>query len=403
MKFRYRGVTRNWEEVQGSVEANDEAEARLRLQAMKVRPLSLREIGDRPASLPLSEFFAPRVELKSLIVFTRQLSSLIDSGVALVSALGVLAEQEPNRSFRQALFIIKESIEGGAGFAESLGRYPMIFSDFYVRVVEAGEISGTLDKSLTRVSGQLDKLNQIKRKVIRAATYPVMTLVISFFVVLFLLWKVVPEITKLYGTAKLPALTQVVITASQWLEQNILFLLGGALLALAAAISLYRVPSIRRKLDPIFLRLPIVGSLILRSAIATFSRTLSTLTASGVPLLTAFDICEKVVANAALKLSIRDAAQAVTEGRSITEGLGKRGYFPPMMLHMVSIGEMTGKLEELLEKVAVIYDEEVDDSVQLMTTLLQPALIVMVGAVIATILVAMYLPIFGMSEKLSGQ
>ena len=318
-------------------------------------------------------------------------------------ALQILAEQERRPEFKKILIHIKETIESGGGFAEALEKYTNTFSEFFVRVVEAGEVSGTLDKALVRIGQQLDKLNNIKRKVVGALIYPAITVVVAAGVITFLLAKVVPSMVELYGDVKkLPAITQFVIAASNMVRDYyhiVLMILIGTVIGARLA---YRVPKVRAVVDPILLRVPILGLLLVRSGIAIFTRTLATLVSSGVQLLTAFQICERVTSNYLLKACIRDAAASVTEGQSIAQGLAKRKVFPAMVLHMVSIGEMTGKIDELLLKVAEIYDEEVDDAVSLMTTILQPALIVIVGGITLVIMVAIYLPIFGMSDKLGS-
>ncbi|NBV50571.1 type II secretion system F family protein [bacterium] len=400
MKYRYRGVNKKRNTVSGMIEAQSAEEAKVRLRGMDIRPLEVRKdvfSGELKFNLSLGK----AIDLKGLIVFTRQLSSLINSGVTVVMALQILAEQERRPEFKKILIHIKDSIESGGGFAEALEKYSSTFSEFFVRVVEAGEVSGTLDKSLVRIGQQLDKLNNIRRKVIGALIYPAITLVVAAGVITFLLAKVVPEMVKLYGNAKdLPAITQFVIAVSDLVRNYYGSVLTAIVLGVVAAQMAYKVPKVRAVVDPLLLKVPILGLLLLRSGIAIFTRTLATLVSSGVQLLTAFQICERVTSNFHLKTCIRDAALSVTEGQSIAQGLGKRKVFPPMVLHMVSIGEMTGKIDELLLKVAEIYDEEVDDAVSLMTTLLQPALIVVVGGIILVIMLAIYLPIFGMSDKL---
>lgn len=402
MKYRYRGVNKKRNTVTGFIEASNIDEAKYRLRNMDIRPYEVsKDIFNSGVKLKLS--FGKAIDLKGLIVFTRQLSSLINAGVTVVMALQILAEQERRPEFKRILIHIKETIESGGGFAEALEKYTNTFSEFFVRVVEAGEVSGTLDKALVRIGQQLDKLNNIKRKVVGALIYPAITVVVAAGVITFLLAKVVPSMVELYGDVKkLPAITQFVIAASNMVRDYyhiVLMILIGTVIGARLA---YRVPKVRAVVDPILLKVPILGLLLLRSGIAIFTRTLATLVTSGVQLLTAFQICERVTSNYLLKACIRDAAASVTEGQSIAQGLAKRNVFPAMVLHMVSIGEMTGKIDDLLLKVAEIYDEEVDDAVSLMTTILQPALIVVVGGITLVIMVAIYLPIFGMSDKLGS-
>lgn len=400
MKYRYRGMTRNRETVSGEIEGTNVDEVKSRLISMQIRPLNV-ERSDGLLNLKLNLNFSAGsiIDLKGLIIFTRQLSSLVNSGVTIVLALQILSEQEKRPEFKKVLQSIKEDIEAGLGFAEALQKHPRAFSEFFIRVVEAGEISGSLDKSLVRIGQQLDKLNNIRRKVIGAMMYPTITFVIACGVVSFLLTKVVPEIVSMYGGRQLPGITLLVVSISNWLRLNFMTLLALAIAAFFGMRSAYKIPSVRAKVDPQILKAPVFGMLVLRSGIAVFTRTLSTLVTCGVSLITAFEICEKVTSNFALKECIRDAKAAVTEGQTISQGLAKRGIFPPMVLHMVNIGEMTGKLDDLLMKLSDIYDEEVDDAVNIMTTLLNPILLVGVGGIIMAILLAIYLPLFGMSDQ----
>ncbi len=411
MKYRYVGTTRQRERVEGVVEAFDETEARLRIRSMEVRPESVSPAPEaNPSSFgSLNKAFAgfnsPKVSLKKLILFTRQFSSLIDSGVPIVQCLEILHAQERAGGLKTVLAAMKSDIEGGSGLAAAMSKHPKVFSEFFVRIVEAGEVSGTLDKAVRQVGAQLEKLERLRAKVIGALTYPAITLVVAFGVLVFLLVKVVPEIAKLYsdGNAQLPELTLAVMAMSKWAQENFLVAIGVAGAGLVAGMALYKTPQFRAVWDPIVLRVPLFGSLALKSAVAQLTRTLSTLVSSGVPLLTAFEICSKLMGNLAIRGAITATATFVQEGRTIAQGLAAKGLFPPMLIHMVNIGEMTGRLDELLLKVAAIYDDEVDDAIGAITGMLQPAIIVVVGVMVAFLLVAMYLPVFQLADKVAGQ
>lgn len=400
MKFQYKGISRDHEMRNGTIDATSAEDVRRKLRAMHIRPVEIRK-DYLNVNLQIKLSLGPVINLRGLIIFTRQLSSLVNSGVTIVSALQILSDQEKRPAFKKVLTEVKEHIESGGGFAEVLERHPKTFSEFFIRVVEAGELSGSLDTSLVRIGLQLEKLNNIRRKVVGAMIYPMITLVVAVGVVSFLLTKVVPEIVSMYGDkSKLPAITLFVIDVSNWFQQNWwLVFLGMAGFVVGSKIA-YTYRAVKEAVDPILLKVPVVGLLILRSSVAIFTRTLSTLVSSGVQLLTAFQICEKIASNAVIKKCIRNAAASVTEGQGVSTGLGKLNVIPPMVLHMVNIGEMTGKLDELLLKVAEIYDEEVDDAVSLMTTLLQPLLIVGVGGIIMVIMVAIYLPLFGAASNM---
>lgn len=410
MRYKYTGVTRQKEEVSGSVEAEDELEARARVRALEIRVLTIEESKEAGAGsfdlnkLLKMEMGSP-VKLKQLILFTRQFSSLVDSGVPIVQCLDILQLQErPKSPLKKVLVKIKEDIESGMGLAASLEKHPKIFSEFFIRVIEAGELSGTLDKALQQIGLQLEKLAKLKSKVIGALTYPAITLVVAVGVLVFLLVKVIPEVAKLYsqGNAKMPELTVFVMGLSDWFVGNFQYLAIGGAGMFFGGIAVYQLESFRQAFDPILLKTPLFGPLILKSAVAQMTRTMATLVQAGVPLLSVFEIVIKLVKNRAINNSIQTAAAFVSEGKTIAQGLAANGVFPPMLIHMINIGEMTGRLDELLAKVAAIYEDEVDDAVGALTGLLQPIIIVFVGGMIAFLLVAMYLPIFQLADKISG-
>jgi type IV pilus assembly protein PilC len=409
MKYYYKGVTRQREQVTGVVDAADEVEAQMKLRAMQIRPISLAE-NKAAATFSFSlEGMAnfslgPPVDLKGMLVFTRQFSSLIDSGIPVVQALDILWEQERRPAFKRILGRVKADIEGGQGLAEALKRHPKCFNEFFVRIVESGEISGTLDQALRRIGIQLEKLGRLRAKVVGAMIYPCITVVVASGVLIFLLVKVIPEITKLYteSSAKLPELTQLVLDISEWFQLNWGYVVGAGLSSIIGFIFAYKMPAFRAVWDPFIIRVPLFGPLIKKAEVARFTRTMATLIGTGVPLLNAFDICEKLMSNLTVKESVRNAAAYVQEGKSIAAGLKANGIFPPMVTHMVGIGEMTGKLDELLGKVSDIYDEEVDDAIGNLTGLIQPALIIVVGVLIAFMMMAMYMPIFQLADKVTG-
>ncbi len=406
MRYRYVGVNRQKERVSGFVEAVDDIEAKMRIRALNVRPSEVSEARDRTSGggFKFKISLTKVIDLKGMVIFTRQFSSLIDSGVPVVQCLDILFQQERRPAFKVVLGRVKSEIEAGSGLAEALQKYPHVFNEFFIRLVEAGEISGTLDKSLKRAGIQLEKLGRLKSKVVKALMYPLITLVVAVTVLIFLLVKVIPEVSKLYkeSSAQLPEVTQFVLGLSIWVQAYWVYLVLGIVGSVFGALSAYKVKDVQRLVDPWLLRIPIVGALIKKSAIARFTRTMATLVSSGVPLLTGFQICVRIISNLAIRDVVQNSANGVQEGKSIVHGLSKGGFFPPMVLHMISIGEMTGRLDDLLAKVADIYDDEVDDAVDAMTGLLQPMLIVFVGGIVAFLLLSMYLPIFQLAEKATG-
>ena len=409
MRFQYQGTTRQKEPVTGVVEAVDEIEARMKLRAMQIRPDKIGIAASKGFDLNLKKLLTfglgGSINVKSLMLFTKQFSSLLDSGVPVVQCLDILGQQEQRANFKRILTTIKNDVEAGGGLADSLAKHPSAFSDFFVRVVEAGEVSGTLDKSVRRIGVQLEKLGKIRSKVAGALLYPIITVVVATFVLAFLLVKVIPEVSKLYGdsSSDLPEITQFVLALSEWFQEYVGALLVGIFCAGVGFGLLLRMPSFREVWDRFIVRVPLFGSLIRRSSIARFTRTLATLVSSGVPLLNCFEICVRLTSNFAVRDILKKTSLAVQEGKSIAQGLAMGGdLFPPMVIHMVNIGEMSGKLDELLNKVADIYDDEVDDAVNALTGMLQPALIVVVGIIIAFLLISMYMPIFSLAEKVTG-
>lgn len=401
MKYQYTGVTRQRQKVNGSIEAVDEVEARMRLRGMQIRAESL--APEKAQSFKMPDIFrTSAIDLKGMMIFTRQFSSLIDSGVAVVQCLDILQMQERRPNFKKMLLKIKEDIESGSGLAEAMARHPHTFPEYFIRLVEAGELSGTLDKSLKRVGIQMEKLGRLRAKVFGALLYPAITVVVAIGVLIFLLVKVIPEIAKLYGDQKLPDLTQGVLDLSFWFQANFFYIIGGMFAAVVGFILIYRLEGFRKVFDKYWLKLPLFGTLTIKSSVAKFTRTMSTLISCGVPLLSGFDICEKILNNRAVKDAVRRGASAVAEGKGIAVGLAAAKVFPPMVLHMISIGEVTGRLDELMAKVADIYDDEVDDAVSNLTGLIQPALIIAVGIMIAFLMMAMYAPIFNLGEKAAG-
>lgn len=434
MKFNYAGITKDGRHIKGTLDAADEVEAKMRLRAMQVRPEKLFAAPEKKGGLfglvggaseatpkksvnrygnndkekkdllSLEINLTSPVTLKSMIIFTRQFSSLIDAGIAIVQCLDILSAQERKKGFKRILLQVKEDIESGSGLAEALQRHPRAFSDFFVRIVEAGEVSGTLDAALKRIGLQLEKLARIRRAVVSAFMMPAMTIVVAMGVLIFLLVKVIPQVAQLYSqsSAELPEITQTVLDLSNFFQTNYTMLVGSAISLVITSMFLYKIESFREVFDPIWLKVPLFGTLTRKAAVGRFARTMSTLIQSGVPLLAAFDICRKLMSNLAVKNAIDYTAAAVSEGKSIASGLADTKIFPPMVVHMISIGEMTGRLDDLLGKVADIYDDEVDDAIANITGLLQPTLIVCVGILILFLLLAMYMPIFQLGERTSG-
>lgn len=418
-KFAYTGTTRGRENVSGVVEAADELEAKMRLRAMQVRATSLNlerpkgryfgaekpEGGFKGLWQQLGQISIGKVlDRRGLYVFTRQFSSLIDAGVPVVQCLDILIEQGRSLPFKRVLSSVRGSVESGSTLAAAMAKHPKVFPELMITMVEAGEVSGTLDLALRRVGVQFEKMNAIRVKVKAALMYPIITVVVAIGVMVFLLVKVIPEVARLYtqSNAKLPELTQNVLDLSAWVQHNYIYIFVGTIAVFMILGVLAKIQYVREVWDPFIIRVPLIGDLIVKSTVTRFCRTISTLIMSGVPLLNSFEVSAKLITNLAMRRVVKMTAVGVSEGKSIALGLGRRRIFPPMVTHMVSIGEVTGKLDELFGKVADIYEEEVDDAVNTLTTMIQPALIVVVGGMVAFLLIAMYLPIFQLAETVAG-
>jgi type IV pilus assembly protein PilC len=335
------------------------------------------------------------------VIFTRQFATMIDAGLPLVQCLDILAEQQPNKFFQAALRTIKSDVEQGSTFADALGKHPRIYNDLYVNLVAAGEVGGILDTILNRLAVYLEKADALARKVKGAMVYPVSVLVVAIGVVVLLLVKVIPVFQKMFtefgGT--LPGPTQMVINVSEFLQAWIVYILvvlGGALVAFFQARK--RSRAFHYRTDAIFLKMPVFGSLLRKVATARFSRTLGTMISSGVPILDALDIVARTAGNLVVEAAIQKTRTAISQGKTIAEPLGESKVFPSMVVQMVAVGEQTGAMDAMLQKIADFYDDEVDAAVSALTQLLEPVMLVFLGGTVGTILIAMYLPIFKIAD-----
>lgn len=352
------------------------------------------------------------VNSKTLMIFTRQLATLIDAGLPLLKGLGVLAKQEKDLVLRGAINQMADAVQGGSTFSESMGQHPRIFNRLYVSMVKAGEIGGVLELVLTRLAEFQEKAQKIKNKVKSAMTYPVVVLVIALLILFFLLTTIVPKFGKIFedmlgAGSQLPWLTLKVMAASDfvksmWFPPNLYFTLAGAFLIGLGVWALRNTEKGRDGLDRFKLRMPVFGDLSRKSAIARFTRTLGTLVTSGVPILQALNITKETAGNVVLSDAIMKVHDAVKEGESIVSPLEASGVFPPMVISMVDVGEETGQLPEMLLKVAEVYDDEVDNAVESLTSLLEPIMIVFLALIVGTIVIALFLPLIEIIKRMQG-
>jgi len=353
-----------------------------------------------------SLFKRKSVKGKTLMIFTRQLATLIDAGLPLLRSLTVLAKQEKDLVLRSTVTQLAESVQGGSTFSDSLSVHPKIFNKLYVNMVKAGELGGVLELVLLRLAEFQEKAQKIKNKVLSAMMYPLIVLCIAIIIMGFLLVFIVPKFEAIFADMlngkPLPAITQFVIAASDLIKDKIVYLLA----ALAVLVFVYkmiaRTPKGLLAIDTVKLRAPLFGDLTRKSAISRFSRTLGTLVTSGVPILQALTITRETAGNVVIADAITKVHDAVKEGESIVAPLEASGVFPPMVISMIDVGEETGQLPEMLLKIAEVYDDEVDNSVQGLTSLLEPLMIVFLALVVGTIVIALFLPLISIISGLQG-
>ena len=395
--FAWEGRSTQGASQKGSIEAANEAMALLLLRRQNIQPSSIKE---KPKDILADiAFLQPKVKTKDLILFTRQLSTMIDAGLPLIQGVEILANQEPNKTFQKILNQIKTDVEAGSTFADALKKHPKVFDNLYTNLVAAGELGGVLDIVLQRLAAYIEKNERLKRKVKGALVYPSTILVIAVVVVLVMLVFVIPVFQDMFSNlgGQLPALTQGVVDLSAFLRRNFLFLIGAAV---AVGFVFSRVKATDKGgyfFDKLFLKLPIFGLLLRKVAVARFSRTLGTMISSGVPILDGLDIVAKTSGNRIVEEAIMITKASISEGKTIAEPLSKSGVFPSMVCQMVAVGESTGALDSMLIKIADFYDEEVDAAVDSLTSLIEPMMMIFLGGTVGTMLAAMYLPIFKMA------
>jgi len=395
--FKWQGKDRQGQSIQGQIEAASTAVAVMQLRKQQIVPLQMREEKKKKAAFQFA--LARGVKEKEVAVFTRQLATMIDAGLPLVQSLEVLSSQQENPTFKKILTDVKKDVEGGATFSDALRKHPKAFNDLYTNLVTAGEIGGTLDIILNRLSQYMEKSIALKKRVKSAMVYPSAILGICVLVVVILLVFVIPVFEKMFQGfgAALPAPTQFVIALSKFVQGNSLYIVVG----LAVLVYLFRryrrTVSGRMLTDRALLKAPVFGPLLVKIAIARFSRTLGTLVSSGVPILDGLNITAKAAGNKVLEEAIMKTRASISEGKTIAEPLQDADVFPAMVVQMIGVGESTGSLDAMLNKIADFYDEEVDATVSALTSLLEPLMMVVLGVLIGGMMIAMYLPIFKMA------
>ena len=404
--YRYRAKAINGASVTGSLDADGRDAAFNQLLARRLVVLNIEEAKAAATAEPspwLLPFRRQRVRADSLIFFTYQLAAMLSAGLPIVRSLTVLEEELAEPFFRQVLKTVRGDIEGGEGFAAALGKFPKVFNRVYVNLVSAGEQSGNLDDVLKRLAQYMDNLLRLMRKIRSALAYPAVLVLVTVAVVTLLMVKVIPVFEDVYSGAnvELPGLTQMVISTSRFMRLNLLVIFGSLLALFVLGTWFYRTPAGRKFFHKAFLRIPIIGVLIQKNLFARVGRTLSVLVASGVPMLATLTLVRQAIGNVILEEALELVAKEIERGHSLSGGLRSSGVFSPMFVQMVSAGEETGKLPEMLSNVADFYENEVNVMADMLASLLEPIFIVGVGSTIGLIVVAMYLPIFQLGKVLS--
>jgi len=352
-------------------------------------------------------FQRKKVKPKILMIFTRQLATLIDSGLPLLRSLNVLAKQERDPVLKNTINKLADSVQGGSTFSESLAQYPIIFNDLYVNMVKAGEVGGVLELVLTRLAEFQEKAAKIKNKVAAAMVYPLIVMTMAVTIMGFLLVFIVPKFEAIFhdmlGGKPLPIITTFVITVSRFVQGHWLVILALIFAAVAGYKFANRTPRGKSTIDGAKLRFPLFGDIIRKTAVSRFTRTLGTLVTSGVPILQALNITRETAGNMVIARAIGQVHESVKEGESIVQPLEASAAFPPMVVSMIDVGEETGQLPEMLLKIADVYDDEVDNSVAAMTAALEPIMIVFLAVVVGTIVIALFLPLISIIQELQQQ
>ena len=395
--FVWKAETRKGDTKKGEMDATDETAVKGQLRRQGYISITVKK---KPKDLlEYLPFLKQKVSEKDVVVFARIFATMINAGLPLIQCLDLLGKQEQNKAFAKVIGSVKEDIEGGSTLTDALKKFPKVFDDLFVNLVAAGESGGILDVILQRLSGYMEKSMKLKSKVKGAMTYPISVLVVSIGVMAILLLKVIPVFKTMFegmGSA-LPGPTQFIVDASQFTQAYFLYMVIGLAAIVYALKRYYATEQGTLVVDGLVLKSPVFGSLLKKVAVAKFTRTLSTMMTSGVPILEGLSIVSRTSGNKIIEIALMKTRKSISEGKTIAEPLMETDIFPPMVGQMIAVGEATGALDTMLSKIADFYDDEVDAAVEAMTALLEPFMMVFLGGLIGGMLIAMYLPIFQMA------
>jgi type IV pilus assembly protein PilC len=401
--FAYVGRNRQGAVKKGELTAKTRDEAVEQLRKQQVVVTSLEEKSGMGGKFKFS--LGSGLTDKDLVVFTRQFGTMINAGLPLIQCLDILSTQSENKVLRETVGDVKNSVEAGSTFSDALKRHPKVFDDLYVNMIHAGEVGGLLDTILTRLAKHIEKAMKLKGQIKSAMVYPTAIVGVAVVIISVLMVWVIPVFAQMFtemsgGKVGLPGPTQIVINVSNFF-QSYWYAMGGAMVATIVAIKrYYATVNGRVVIDRLLLKVPVVGDLIRKASVAKFTRTLGTLITSGVPLLEGLSICAKTSGNKVIEEALMNARVSISGGKTISEPLAKCNVFPKMVTHMIAVGESTGALDAMLGKIADFYEDEVDQAVETLTSLLEPIMMVVLGTIIGFIVIAMYLPIFTMAQAI---
>lgn len=396
--YVWKGKNSYGEKRKGEIEAPDQAAAAVQVKRLRIANPVIKE---KPKDLFENiSFFQPKVTGKDVVIFTRQLSTMIDAGLPLVQGLEILEKQQENPTFKKALGEIRSDVESGSTLSDSMRKQPKIFDDLFNNMIEAGETGGILDTILTRLSVFMEKSMVLKKKIKGAMTYPTVCLAISILILIVILVFVVPVFKSMFEGFghSLPLPTMIVVNLSEFFKANFIYIFIAFFVLTMIVKKIYNTEKGRILIDRGLLRSPVFGTLLRKVAVSKFTRTLSTMLSAGVPILEALQVVAKTSGNKIIEQAVFRVGDSIAEGRPIAEPLEESGVFPNMVVQMINVGESVGALDSMLEKIADFYDEEVDQAVENLTAMIEPFMMVFLGGLIGGIVVAMYLPIFKLSS-----
>ena len=400
--FMWKGEDRTGATQKGEIEAPHEHAVRAQLRRMQIKPTRIKQKGKD--ILENVAFFQPKVKQTDVVIFARQFATMINAGLPLIQSLDILQSQQENKTFKKVLKQLKDNVEEGTTLADAMGKHPKIFDELFVNMIAAGEVGGILDTILNRLSAYMEKALKLKRQVKGAMTYPAIVLVIAVLVIAVILIFVIPVFEQMFADfgGTLPVPTQIVVGISNFVKGNVHWMIIGIGLLVYGFKRFYNTEKGRALMDDLVLKAPIFGPLLRKVAVSKFTRTMSTMISSGVPILEALDIVAKTAGNKTVEEAIYNVRSGITQGRTMAEPLGESGVFPSMVVQMVAVGEQTGALDAMLGKIADFYDDEVDAAVEGLTSMIEPFMMVFLGTTIGGLVIAMYLPIFKMAGVVGG-